>query len=248
MKKIVFILCMSLAVTMCASPCMAKQKKVTYKYKASNKTLTVSGKHLRGKGPIGIFDAYYMPTKYEYKWSSLSGKVKKVVLKKGVERIGYNAFGDFGKLKSVKFPKTLKRIDDYAFCATPIPNVSLPDRVKYIGKSAFDMDGEKGGIVKLKLPRKLKSIGESAFRMNKIKEVVIPADVENIGADAFQECTSLKKIVIKSKKIKNIGSGAFADIVTDAVFYVPKEREEDYRKILLGRGVSTPEETQIIAQ
>ena len=64
MKKIVFILCMSLAVTMCASPCMAKQKKVTYKYKASNKTLTVSGKHLRGKGPIGIFDAYYMPTKY----------------------------------------------------------------------------------------------------------------------------------------------------------------------------------------
>ena len=140
MKKIVFILCMSLAVTMCASPCMAKQKKVTYKYKASNKTLTVSGKYLKGKGPIGIFDAYYMPTKYEYKWSSLSGKVKKVVLKKGVERIGYNAFGDFGKLKSVKFPKTLKRIDDYAFCATPIPNVSLPDRVKYIGKSAFDMD------------------------------------------------------------------------------------------------------------
>ena len=66
------MLCMSLAVTMCANPCMAKQKKVTYKYKASNKTLTISGKYLKGQGPIGNIDVYYMTTKYDYKWSSLS--------------------------------------------------------------------------------------------------------------------------------------------------------------------------------
>ena len=101
MKKIVFILCMSLAVTMCASPCMAKQKTVTYKYKASNKTLTISGKYLKGKLPEGMMGAYDETIRYDYKWSSLSGKVKKVVLKKGVERIGHNAFGDFRKLMSL---------------------------------------------------------------------------------------------------------------------------------------------------
>ena len=42
---------MSLAMTICASPCMAKQKTVTYKYKASNKSLTISGKYLKGKLP-----------------------------------------------------------------------------------------------------------------------------------------------------------------------------------------------------
>ncbi len=51
MKKIVFILSMVLIATTCASPCMAKQKKVTYKYNASSKTLTVSGKYLKGKLP-----------------------------------------------------------------------------------------------------------------------------------------------------------------------------------------------------
>lgn len=48
MKKMVFILSMVLIATTCASPCMAKQKKVTYKYNASSKTLTVSGKYLKG--------------------------------------------------------------------------------------------------------------------------------------------------------------------------------------------------------
>ena len=112
MKKIVFMLCMSLAVTMCASPCKAKQEKVTYKYKASNKTLTISGKYLKGKLPEGMMGAYDETIRYDYKWSSLSGKVKKVVLKKGVERIGHNAFGNFTKLKSVYKQRTGNTFED----------------------------------------------------------------------------------------------------------------------------------------
>ena len=158
MKKIVFMLCMSLAVTMCASPCKAKQEKVTYKYKASNKTLTISGKYLKGKLPEGMMGAYDETIRYDYKWSSLSGKVKKVVLKKGVERIGHNAFGDFRKLKSVKFPKTLRRIDAYAFSAAQISNLQLPDNVTVIGKAAFYPSVTSGTIKKVKLPAKLKTI------------------------------------------------------------------------------------------
>ena len=67
MKKIVFILCMSLAMTTCASPCMAKQKTVTYKYKASNKTLTISGKYLKGKLPEGIAGGYHSESSNKYK-------------------------------------------------------------------------------------------------------------------------------------------------------------------------------------
>ena len=84
------------------------------------------------------------------------------------------------------------------------------------------MDGEERGIVKLKLSRNLKSIGKAAFRQNKIKEVVIPSNVEKIGAHAFVECNNLKRIVIKSKKLKKVGSRAFADMGKDAVIYIPK--------------------------
>ena len=232
MKKIVFILCMSLAVTMCASPCMAKQEKVTYKYKASNKTLTISGKYLKGKLPEGIAGGYDKATRYEYKWSSLRGKVKKVVLKKGVERIGHNAFGNFTKLKSVKFPKTLKRIDAYAFSDTQISSLQLPDNVTVIGEGAFYPSIISGKIKTIKLPAKLKTIGKWAFEEQKFTELTIPANVEKIGAQAFSGCQSLKKIVIKSKKLKKIGSRAFATIGQNAVIFVPKERAEDYRKMI----------------
>ena len=244
MKKIVFMLCMSLAVIMCASPCMAKQKKVTYKYKASNKTLTISGKYLKGKLPEGMMGAYDETIRYDYKWSSLSGKVKKVVLKKGVERIGHNAFGNFTKLKSVKFPKTLKRIDAYAFSDTQINNLQLPDNVTVIGEGAFYPSIISGKIKTIKLPAKLKIIGKRAFEEQKFTELTIPANVEKIGAQAFSGCQSLKKIVIKSKKLKKIGSRAFATIGQNAVIYIPKERETEYRKMI----EDSTAHAQIIAQ
>ena len=244
MKKIVFILCMSLAVTMCASPCMAKQKTVTYKYKASNKTLTISGKYLKGKLPEGIAGGYDKATRYEYKWSSLRGKVKKVVLKKGVERIGHNAFGNFTKLKSVKFPKTLKRIDAYAFSDTQISSLQLPDNVTVIGEGAFYPSIISGKIKTIKLPAKLKTIGKWAFEEQKFTELTIPANVEKIGAQAFSGCQSLKRIVIKSKKLKKIGSRAFATIGQNAVIYIPKERETEYRKMI----EDSTAHAQIIAQ
>ena len=228
----------------CASPCMAKQKTVTYKYKASNKTLTISGKYLKGKLPEGIAGGYDEATKYKYKWSSLRGKVKKVVLKKGVERIGHNAFGNFTKLKSVKFPKTLKRIDAYAFSDTQISSLQLPDNVTVIGEGAFYPSIISGKIKTIKLPAKLKIIGKWAFEEQKFTELTIPANVEKIGAQAFSGCQSLKKIVIKSKKLKKIGSRAFATIGQNAVIYIPKERETEYRKMI----EDSTAHAQIIAQ
>lgn len=231
MKKIVFILSMVLIATTCASPCMAKQKKVTYKYNASSKTLTVSGKYLKGKLPSKT-GGYNQAARYKYQWSSLKGKAKKITLKKGVERIGHNAFGEFAKLNSVKFPKTLKRIDAYAFSDTQINNLQLSDNVTVIGEGAFYPSIISGKIKTIKLPAKLKIIGKWAFEEQKFTELTIPANVEKIGAQAFSGCQSLKKIVIKSKKLKKIGSRAFATIGQNAVIYIPKERETEYRKMI----------------
>ena len=87
-------------------------------------------------------------------------------------------------------------------------------------------------LKKLKLPAKLREIGKAAFEEQKMSEVTIPSKVEKIETRAFCGCEYLKKIVIKSKKLKKVGSRAFADMGKDAVIYIPKERETEYRKMI----------------
>ena len=165
-------------------------------------------------------------------------------MKKGVERIGHNAFGDFKKLKSVKFPKTLKQIDAYAFCDTQIRNLQLPDNVRVIGDDAFEADMISGNMKTIKLSAKLKTIGKWAFSGQKFTELTIPSNVEKIGSHAFSGCQSLNKIVIKSKKLKKVGSLAFATLGENAVIYIPKERETEYRKMI----EDSTAHAQIVAQ
>ena len=108
----------------------------------------------------------------------------------------------------------------------------MPDNVTVIGEGAFYPSIISGKIKTIKLPAKLKIIGKRAFEEQKFTELTIPANVEKIGAQAFSGCQSLKKIVIKSKKLKEIGSRAFATIGQNAVIYIPKERETEYRKMI----------------
>lgn len=89
-----------------------------------------------------------------------------------------------------------------------------------------------GKIKKLKLPAKLRKIGKAAFEEQKMSEVTIPSKVEKIETRAFCGCEYLKRIVIKSKKLKKIGSRAFATIGQNAVIFIPKERAWNYRKML----------------
>ena len=41
-----------------------------------------------------------------------------------------------------------------------------------------------------------------------------------------------KKDSYQVKKLKKVGSRAFADMGKDAVIYIPKERETEYRKMI----------------
>lgn len=104
---------------------------------------------------------------------------------------------------------------------------------------------------------KIISVAPSAFRNNKkITSVTIQGNVEVIGKSAFAGCTKLKKVTVKSGKMKNIGSRAFYNckkltkltikskrlkkagknvfkgISKKAVIKVPASRLNTYRKLL----------------
>lgn len=84
------------------------------------------------------------------------------------------------------------------------------------------------------------AISAKAFLKNKkLTNVTIGANVKSIGKQAFKNCKKLKKITIKSAKLKkgSVGAGAFQGIVKKATIKVPKKKLKAYKKFLPKKGV-----------
>lgn len=164
-------------------------------------------------------------------WEKWRWKAKKIILKKGVESIENGAFRKFYKVTEIDFPRTLKKIGEYAFCDSGIKKLVLPDSVTEIGNCAFTKNSIEGGITGIRLPRNLRKIGEYAFSGHYFPSIIIPKNVEYIGKRAFDECSELKTVYIKSKKIKKIGKDIFFNIFDGVTVYVPKSKVKKYRKM-----------------
>lgn len=233
MKKIITIFLLLLLCNITVVPCEAKihkgrtKKGVTYQYDTKNKTLTLSGKNVKGNWSKQQRMGKKNP------WDKWQDKAKKIVLKKGVETVTHAAFESFAKVKTVVFPKTIKKIGEYAFSDTQIKKLALPNSVTEIGWGAFAADMIRGSIKEVKLSSKLRKIHALAFSdQSSLTKIIIPQNVTSIGYAAFENCSELRTVIIKSKKIKEIGERAFSGLAANAVIYIPKDKEKEYRRIL----------------
>ena len=181
-------------------------------------------------------------------------KLESVNFPKGLEVIETGAFAHCRSLKEIQLPEGLKKIEDdvffgcelitevvvpstvteigvEAFCdCVNLKKVKLPDGLELIPDRAFE------GCEKLKsinLPKNLKEIELYAFRGTGLTQITIPSKVKEISWYAFNHCNKLKKITIKSKKIKEIGRGAFSYIHKKAVFDVPNKYIKKYKNMLI---------------
>ena len=93
--------------------------KVTYTLKKG--TLTI-----KGKGA--------MPAKMKFRRNK---KIKKVIIKKGVTSVSYEAFALCMNLNSVTIPSTVKTIGIRSFYGTKISKITVPSKTKTIGQGAF---------------------------------------------------------------------------------------------------------------
>ena len=64
----------------------------------------------------------------------------------------------------------------------------------------------------------------------------IGKNVTKIGSKAFYNCKKLKKITIKSTKLKSVGAKAFKGINKKATIKVPKSKLKAYQRLLKGKG------------
>ncbi len=134
-------------------------------------------------------------------------RLKKLVIKNKVTYIGKYEFHDCVNLKTIKFGKSVKRIGEHAFLnCFGLKSVSIPASVKIIDDFAF-------------------------MCCYDIKSVKIGKSVTKIGKAAFYGNEKLKKVDIKSTKIKKIGKDAFGSS-EDIVIQVPKKKYKAYKKML----------------
>ena len=178
-----------------------------------------------------------------------------------LREIGNSAFWDTPKLKKVRLPASLKVMGEGAFDGSGLREVRIPGGVKKIAQDSFffcehlkkvilEEGVEETGphpfwgshrLSVVKLPRSLRRIGPSSFLDTGLRKVTIPENVEEIGAGAFETADPkravLKRVVIRSKKIRKWGKGIFDDAPRGLVIEVPASKEREYRKALKKKGL-----------
>ena len=98
--------------------------------------------------------------------------------------------------------------------------VSVPKTVKIQGKTY-----------------KVTAISANAFKDNKkLASVTVGSNVTTIGSKAFYGCKNLKKITVKSVKLKSVGKNALKGVHKKAVIKVPKSKLAKYKKLFRNRG------------
>lgn len=151
-------------------------------------------------------------------------KIKKVIIKEGVEVIDAWAFEGCIPLESVSLPNSLKVIKSQAFSRCKnLKKINIPDNVEIIDYGAFE---ECESLKKIRLPKKIDKIDVNAFRdCANLEKVIMGDGLKEIGEMAFYNCVRLKNIKIPST-VNNIGRKAFYNC-------------SNLRKISIPEGVET---------
>lgn len=174
--------------------------------------ITISDKdNIRG---IADYSFYGIPILYTY-------------IPDSVEIIGKGAFYGGAYNTTIRLPKNLKYIGDYAFygCQSAWFNTDedgkliIPSTTEYIGRSAFY---NCQSIISLQIPGSVKTIGKYAFyncvslgdselaAMSKLPagKITIGEGVKSIGDQAFRNCTSISNIALPNS-LTYLGQKAF---------------------------------------
>ena len=108
--------------------------------------------------------------------------------------------------ESMKIPGNVKHICRFYFRGSSIQSVTLPEKLRSIGDSAFE-DFTK--ITSIKIPSTVTEIGNRSFYNCKaLKSISLPEAVKTVGNEAFACCPKLK--TAKLPGVTTIGDRAFA--------------------------------------
>lgn len=202
--------------------------------------------------------------------------LEKVVLSKNITAIGEAAFDNCVPLKSIKLPQKLESVGSFSYCSnlksfklpdtvrwtdpellsrcSELKTVKLPKHMKTIKRFDF-FDTEK--LRKLRIPKSVKSVCMSAFIGSGLKVIDLPKNVVtikngNLGQNVFSgreqpyRNKRLRKIILRSEKIKSIQKRSFSGLSKNVTILVPKSCLEKYSEMLYKSGMSRKNKVRAI--
>ena len=129
-----------------------------------------------------------------------------IVFDKDITAISEYAFYNCTKLTSVKMPKSITKIREYAFCDSNLKSVDISANTITIGDYAFY---SCNSFTSVTIPDGVTSIGDYAFQScTSLTSITIPNSVISIGGYAFYGCSNITNVII-GDSINSIGEEAF---------------------------------------
>jgi len=178
-----------------------------------------------------------------------------------VTRIGKKAFKGCTKLKTLITGDKLQYIEEYAFSSCKkLKNVTLGKNVCCL-EGAFEKCSSLTSISlspaqsevyentfayctklsKVKFNKELRGVRDSGFQQcTSLRSIVLPYRVTLAGSKAFYGCSNLSTIRIESMNFgyDYVESDAFKGISPNATIYLPKEKFQEYKELLLKSGMT----------
>lgn len=150
-----------------------------------------------------------------------------------------------GSLKYVVM-KSAKKNGTVAVCGVKKKNaksVVIPGKVK-IGKYSFKVVSVRRNafsknkkLAMVTVGANVKSIGDNAFKnCKKLEFVLLPGKVASIGKKAFAGCGRLRYLVVRTNKIKSVGTSAFQGVSGKMKVKTSRGRWRKYSKIFTKKG------------
>ena len=121
-----------------------------------------------------------------------------------VTTVGRKAFTGLANVGGLVLPDSIRFIQEQAFQGALV-EVNIPKNVESIGDSAFF----GANFQTVTLPGKLKKMGKNVFRQSHVREVIVEEGVTEIGDCAFLECSKLTSVQFPST-LAGIRGSAFS--------------------------------------
>lgn len=172
---------------------------------------------------VGRDDGFGSPADYEE-----MPNITKINIPDSITHIGGSSFSGLTNFETIELPNSVESIGSAFRRMENLRSITIPEKITIIDESAFGgcknlekvifkgdvtkiYDGAFGGCTSLKtikFPDSLGLISEGAFSGSGIESVYLPK--VTLGEGAFENCKSLKKIVIENRGANQYLSFAYA--------------------------------------
>ena len=241
---------------------VVKQNNVSYQVDQNKNSVAVSdmrdskSNNVKIPSTVSVGGKEYPVTEIGKNAFKGNKNLKKVTLGKNVKVIEAGAFKECINLTSIKFPSNLKTVGKNSFNnCKKLKQVSLPRTVKKIGTGAFkNCKSMNKFVLGKKLKQKKGAIaangqkiryGASAVKLDisasafencvSLRQMVINSLVRKIGNSALKNCKSLRSLIVNSEILREVAKRALKG-VHNCKISVPSIKLKPYSVLFKNKG------------